>query len=330
MSLLVSLSLALAAPPGVAADLPKNDRPAPVVPKNRPPPPPPPPPPQDYEPNPAIWTLADEDTTIHLFGTFHALPPGFRWRSAAFDAIVAGADELVVETSDEDAAGALEADFMAQAVARSLEQAPTSERLGGEAGRKWLTLGREAGMPAEVFDRMPPFFALMALGFDWSEAMGSDSDSGVETVLEAEFAAAGKPIGSIEDAEGVFAALLAIDDAPLIDDLRADLDAWDGEDADAFGTMFEEEFDDPWAMEHAWARGEAESLDIAGWDENAFDRTLRQVLLADRNRAWTRWLEDRLDRPGTLLVAVGAAHFAGEDSVLAMLAERGLAVVRRR
>ena len=29
---------------------------------------------QDYEPDPAIWLLQDDDTRIYLLGTIHALP----------------------------------------------------------------------------------------------------------------------------------------------------------------------------------------------------------------------------------------------------------------
>ena len=31
---------------------------------------------------PALWRFGDEDTTIYLFGTIHALPPGYNWRDA--------------------------------------------------------------------------------------------------------------------------------------------------------------------------------------------------------------------------------------------------------
>src|SRR5262245_58714794 len=48
--------------------------------------------------SPALWKVADEDTTIYLFGTIHLLPKGTQWRSPAFDKAAAGADTLVVET----------------------------------------------------------------------------------------------------------------------------------------------------------------------------------------------------------------------------------------
>jgi uncharacterized protein YbaP (TraB family) len=55
---------------------------------------------------------------------------------------------------------------------------------------------------------------------------------------------------------------------------------------------------------------------------------LRDALLVSRNVRWAQWLDDRLDRPGTILVAVGAGHLAGDESVQAMLRKRGLKVRR--
>ncbi|AUX69908.1 hypothetical protein CHX26_10770 [Porphyrobacter sp. HT-58-2] len=56
---------------------------------------------QDYEPAPALWKLSDEDTTIYIFGTFHILPEGFRWRTALLDKLIAETDEVVFESVEE-------------------------------------------------------------------------------------------------------------------------------------------------------------------------------------------------------------------------------------
>ena len=47
-------------------------------------------------------------------------------------------------------------------------------------------------------------------------------------------------------------------------------------------------------------------------------------------KRWTDWLVKRLDTPGTVFVAVGAAHLTGDDSVQAMLKGRKLSVERIR
>jgi uncharacterized protein YbaP (TraB family) len=59
-------------------------------------------------------------------------------------------------------------------------------------------------------------------------------------------------------------------------------------------------------------------------NEDESDPLLMKVLLVDRNKAWAKWIEDRLKQPGTVFVAVGAGHLAGKDSVQAQLAVDGV------
>ena len=53
----------------------------------------------------------------------------------------------------------------------------------------------------------------------------------------------------------------------------------------------------------------------------AYDR-----LLTNRNAKWVPQIEAMLDAPGTKLVAVGAGHLAGPDSVIKMLRDKGYTV----
>jgi uncharacterized protein YbaP (TraB family) len=53
-----------------------------------------------------------------------------------------------------------------------------------------------------------------------------------------------------------------------------------------------------------------------------------RVMFPERNAHWADWIAHRMDRPGTVFVAVGAGHFAGPDSVLAKLSSKGIAAAR--
>ena len=61
---------------------------------------------------PALWTLSDEDTTIHLFGTVHLLRPDLDWRSPAFESAFAAADTVVFEVDMKSEAGQKAASMM--------------------------------------------------------------------------------------------------------------------------------------------------------------------------------------------------------------------------
>ena len=81
-------------------------------------------------------------------------------------------------------------------------------------------------------------------------------------------------------------------------------------------------------MLKAWSSGDVNGIartfdrDLSGTPE------LQQSLIHQRNSNWSKWIEKRLHQPGAVLVAVGAGHLAGKDSVLEMLRKDGYKVRR--
>ena len=44
---------------------------------------------------PGLWKVADEDTTIYLFGTVHALPESVEWYEGPIESALAASQELI-------------------------------------------------------------------------------------------------------------------------------------------------------------------------------------------------------------------------------------------
>ena len=61
-------------------------------------------PPPGAVPGPALWKVADKDTTIYLFGTVHALPADKNWFDGRIERAFDASDELVTEIDIGDAA----------------------------------------------------------------------------------------------------------------------------------------------------------------------------------------------------------------------------------
>ncbi|MCP5396841.1 MAG: TraB/GumN family protein [Sphingomonadaceae bacterium] len=297
---------------------------------------------QDYAPSPALWLLRDDDTHIYLFGTFHVLPEGLKWRTEPLNRVIASADVLVVETSDEEIDGQLDS-VMDGMMGGNTERAPISGRLSPASAEKWRKLVGLMEMPVEIVDRMPPIFSFMMLGMAQLEDFGSSGDLGVETILEAEFRKSGRSILSIEDGDSVMQNLLALDEAPFIAMLEEELARWDGVSIESFWNMPDMQQNNnpvpgrpqrqapaiaPFAEEHKWARSEDVRIPDEEFMVDEFGPAFRDVMLTDRNRAWAEWLDKRLEAPGVTFVAVGAGHLWGRGSVQEMLAKRGLTVER--
>jgi hypothetical protein len=280
---------------------------------------------QDYEPRPAMWRLSDADTTITILGTYHVLPEGFRWRTPLLDTVIAGAEEVVFESRDDEAAPEAELTpddlrFFTLMIERR-SAVPLSERVAPRNRDKLVRLIELAGLSLEEAERMPPMMTMFAIAAATSQAEGSLREFGVETVIEEEFKASGRPISAIEDPIAVVKALLALDEAQMIAMIDEGLDEWDG-------CALVEPAQTDWSSEHNWAQGKLEEISVTEMKEEPFGEAMYQVLLVDRNRAWTDWVAARMEQPGNLLLAVGAGHMEGPDSLITMLDTRGLKVER--
>ncbi len=72
-----------------------------------------------------------------------------------------------------------------------------------------------------------------------------------------------------------------------------------------------------------WMKGDADALAML-LNEQLDDPVLYKRLLTDRNVRWAQWIDRRLKSPGTVFIAVGAGHLAGQDSVQVQLRKRGI------
>jgi len=81
-------------------------------------------------------------------------------------------------------------------------------------------------------------------------------------------------------------------------------------------------------MLRAWSSGDTRAIGRTFNEDTTMSANLREILLTRRNARWAEWVQQRLARPGTVFVAVGAGHLAGEDSVQDYLRQRGLRAQR--
>ncbi len=265
--------------------------------------------------SPAMWKVADEDTTIYLFGTIHLLPKGTKWRSAAFDNAAAGSDTLIVETViDEKNPAATIGEVFKLAISPGLP--PLLDRVPADKKAALATMVAKSGIPAQAFDKMETWAAaFMLLGVQF-QGLGLDSGSGVESTLKKQFEEGGKPIGQLEtNAEqlGFFDRLSEEAQRKFLVSVLDDTAA------------MKEQFS---GMLDAWARGDVKAIGDSFNRDLAEAAELKDALLLKRNANWATWVKGRLDQPGTVLVAVGAGHLAGEQSVQAMLEKQGVQVTR--
>ncbi|TDP40448.1 TraB/GumN family protein [Zavarzinia compransoris] len=259
---------------------------------------------------PALWRLRDADSTIYLFGTIHLLQPGTPWQTPKIRDAFAGADELWLEAD----VGLLST--LGPTLRYGLSFGEPLDRLLTPADLARVhDLLVPAGLSPGAINRLRPWLIAIMISTLPSVAAGFDMAAGADMVLEGEARARKIPIHRLESVSDQLRPFAELAPADEIAVLRDALDALD-----------HPEQDDTAALAGYWLAGDEAALAglLVADPQMGEQGPLYQGLIVDRNAAWTRRIEERLAGSGISFIAVGAGHLVGPDSVIEMLAARGL------
>ncbi|QJQ32942.1 TraB/GumN family protein [Sphingomonas lacunae] len=264
--------------------------------------------------DPALWVVRDADTTIYLFGTVHALRPGLSWFDEAVADAFNASSEVIFEIPQDDDPAAMQS--LIGSLGTAQDGRTLSSRLGEQERAVYSRAMEGLGLPPAAFEQLEPWVPGVLLSVLPLMQRGYDPAQGAERILFAAATAAGKRVGALETPReqlGFFDALPEKAQIKLLVE-AAEL-AVSQEDKTA-------------TMINLWATGNADDLGRMINAEMEDDAELRDALLTRRNANWTQWIRTRMDQPGTVFIAVGAGHLAGNDSVQSMLTSGGITVTR--
>jgi len=250
--------------------------------------------------DPALWVVRDKDTTIFLFGTIHVLKPGLSWFDEAVKTAFDKSNEVVLEIpmpTPEQAQAAVMKSAVNVTGPKLSEKLPAAERPA------YAKAVADAGLPEGALEAVDPWFAASTLTLVTLQKQGYDPASGAEQTISAAAKAAGKPVTGLETLEQQFGFFDSLTDAAQVTFLTETIKELP-EAGKTIDTMVDQ-----------WAKGDPAALAATMNAEMTISPELKRVLLTDRNARWAKWIEERMKKPGTVFVAVGAGHLAGDGSV---------------
>ena len=263
--------------------------------------------------HPALWQIKSGNSTIYLFGTVHVLPNDTDWHFPALNQALTQSQVLYIELTDDDQAS------MASLVLRyGLDTAhPLSTQLNESDNAALAKAAQLAALPGGVATLQPmkPWLAALTLSVAPLLKAGLDPEAGVDKQLKSQMTSAGKPVHGLETAEQQIQFLADLPSPMQVAFLRDTL-----RDADK-GTA------ELLSLVDAWKQGDVAAIAKLENDElKTREPALYQTLIVQRNAQWAGKIKDMMKQPGTVFIAVGAAHLAGPDSVQAQLAKLGITV----
>jgi len=235
---------------------------------------------------PAMFVVRDADTTVYIFGTFHALDGRTVWFSDRVKDAFEHSNELVLETLIPEQPGPA---FTATPGFKGPSVTPSASFLA--TTRMAISAGRAQGMQ-----------------------VGNGADMILRHVAEAE----GKTVEGLETLQ------LQLDMFNRMPPARPRPASLVRSSSPAGANAMESLSKAMSEMQSAWIRGD-QGVFVRMLDQlqDASPDTYR-MMFTERNERWADWIRARMQTPGTVFVAVGAGHLAGKDSLLVRLAERGI------
>lgn len=265
---------------------------------------------------PALWRTGDEDTTIYLFGTVHVLPDELEWRTQLIDDAMAEASAVYFETDIDP--NPIEITRIVSSLGLYTGGEKLSDRLTPEQTATLSAACDTLGVSYALVNSMRPWLGALTLAERVIVEAGYNPQSGVERTLSPIAKDSGVEIRKLETIEEQLRIFADMPEETQINYLMEGL-----EDIDEEPVMLHQ-------LVEAWATGNVDELaDIMIREELSDTPEVYEALLVNRNENWAEILADLTnEEAGTFFVAVGAAHLAGEDSVMAKLEDLGITTTR--
>ena len=267
--------------------------------------------------DPAVWRVADEDTTVYMLGTFHMLPENYNWQTDTIQAALAESDEVYFEIAD-DLSNPAALQPLIMELALDPSQPTLAARVGEENAKRIAAMVAPMGLPAQALNAMDTWFVGLTMAQAVAMKAGMSGETGVEMTLRKLVEARGLPIKGLETAREQ---LTYLDTMSPEAQRKFTVDSLED-------TTDEEILAEFAKMQSAWSRGDEAAIGNVFNEGMEIGSEVRSALLTRRNTDWTGDIVQRMAQPGTVFVAVGAGHLVGDDSVVAQLRKRGYTVTR--
>lgn len=258
----------------------------------------------------SMWQVAGEQNRVYLLGSIHLLrEQDHPLPTAIYDAYE-DADTLIMEI-DMDDVDPVEGQMLTNELGLIKDGGTLRGLLGDAVYAEAARLAEAASIPLALLDKSEPWFAAMNIEIMLLMRIGFNPAFGIENDLLERAKADRKEILGFET-------------------MRQQLEFLDGLSAEAQRDMLIQALaegadlsDQMDAMIRAWRSGDVQFLEDNLLADMENYPELNDVIVVNRNLAWTAEIEELLDDIDDYLVVVGALHLVGADGVPSLLRSRG-------
>ncbi|MGL4850112.1 MAG: TraB/GumN family protein [Clostridium sp.] len=256
------------------------------------------------------WEATKDGKSIYLIGTMHPIDTKYDYFSEGVNEIIKKTDVLSVEINPTEKELMASAMDMLQPQGKSIESELDIVKV-----QKLYMLCKDAGIDYDQVKMFKAFGVNQLI----SEAIYKKADLSMETFddkLIEKYKADGKKVTQVETLEFQTELLNKI---MGIEALIETLDTYvEG----TFEDMVKEDVDYAKGLMEAYKNGEEKTMNEA-IEMQKEDKEVYKALIVDRNKGMVEKIEGYMKEKESYVVAVGALHYFGDDSIIKMLEDKG-------
>ena len=267
---------------------------------------------------PALWRVADDDTTVYLFGTVHTLREGVRWQSDTITETLLSADAVYFEADTQSTNARGEINAAVTRFGLMTDGDTLEDLLPEDAEREVEETAALLDVPLYSLSNFKPWLASFALSDIHQEKLGFDQALGVEKVLANLATDRAIPLRYLETGVYQLQLIASVPDAEQIALLVQTAEQIES-DPDFLDRTIED-----------WSVGDVSALAQTFKNSGVFGQgEIYNLMVRTRNVNWSQKITSLMENEaGTFFIAVGAAHLTGDDSLQTILASLGVEAER--
>lgn len=267
-------------------------------------------------PRHCLWEVSRGEQRLYMAGSIHFLKAEHYPLPAAIEEAYRNSEVLVLEIDMNSSFGDGQQTRMLVA-GLFADERTLGEGLHSETLRKAQRCVDEMGLNMLMFEKFKPWMFAMTLAALKLEALGFQSEHGMDWHFLRRARQDGKPVRALETLEAQLGLFEELSEEQQDLFVRRTV-----EDLARFESQMETVVD-------AWLHGDMQAIDATLLDAFRDTPELYALFVSDRNAAWVESIEAYLSSGRTHFLVAGAGHMAGRDGLPALLRARGYRVQQK-
>lgn len=266
---------------------------------------------------PTVWEVTDTDgNKMYMMGTIHLADKSVEHMPDYFETAFAESDAVALECDTSNAAIGIDdvINYM------YTDGTTIKDHVSAEDYEKVIGMAKEANVYSPAYEYVKPFMWASLLEIAAGNNSGLSSDYGVDSIIQSRASKEGKEVIEVEGVDFQNELIASIPDE-IQEYMFREIAAQDNY-MDELTKQIKEMYED-WKAGNEITEQETSGEESLTEHEKELTEEYQRLMLTDRNKGMADKAEEYINSGKTVLFAVGAAHFSGDDGIKKLMEDRG-------